>query len=369
MILSVAALSACVSTTEQPENSSSNQQSSSSSSAPVNTTQTLPANHQALVYGGRIENPGSERPLLIWQGSRVEIHYRGMVDSVTLAQTTGEVYFDVEVDGQTKGFFQAQNGTIDLQRYQNQSSTQSVHQLSLIKRSESAVGHAGIEQFTLTGQIEAPSTDPQSAPKLLFFGDSITAGACSEDGAQDQWEDRSTHNALVSYAAVTAEHFGAEYQNISVSGVGISTGYFELPAADVWNRYYPTSSSPVADLSSFNPDVIFLNYGENDDAYTSSQNQPFPSDYQSRYLDLLSQVRQQFPSSAIVILRGGMWGGANSDRLRGPWQQVVQQFTGQDSNAYQYVFNHWSSTHPRTSDHQQMAQELISFIQQNNLLD
>jgi hypothetical protein len=58
---------------------------------------------------------------------------------------------------------------------------------------------------------------------MEFIGDSITVGACNEDGDADQWENRRTHNAAMSYAALTAEAFSADHRNIAVSGMGVGS--------------------------------------------------------------------------------------------------------------------------------------------------
>src|SRR6185312_11715 len=115
--------------------------------------------------------------------------------------------------------------------------------------------------------------------RLEFFGDSIMVGACNEDGPADQWEDRSTHNNALSYTTLTAAAFKADYRCIAVSGMGIATGYVDVKAGEVWNRLYPVADSQLADLKSWQPDVAFINFGENDDSFSRSQHESFPAGY------------------------------------------------------------------------------------------
>lgn len=365
-------LLSCGTATEKesaPQSSSTTAAQTSSQAAVIFVSQTLAADHPSLRYQGRIDHRQANRPALIWQGSQVVVSYWGILESVTFADLSGSAYFDLIVDGKRQGAITARNGSIDLRSYQSGLDPAVTHTLNLTKRSEASAGHVRLTQFTLNGQPDADSqTAGTTGPDLLFFGDSITAGACSEDGAQDQWDNRSTHNALVSYAAVAAGQLDSRYQNIAISGVGISAGYQSYTALDVWDRYYPDPGSAKPSFDAFRPDIIFLNYGENDDSFTSGQNQPFPATYTDRYLQLLNLVRQQYPQSAIVILRGGMWGGANSTRLRGPLDEVVRRFTAQDGNAYHFAFNHWSSLHPRTADHKTMAGELVTWLRQSGLV-
>jgi hypothetical protein len=193
-------------------------------------------------------------------------------------------------------------------------------------------------------------------------------GACNEDVREDQWEDRKTHNSALSYAAMTAKSLNADYQNISVSGIGIITGYEPHSAPAIWNRMTYDPKAPLADLSLWQPEILFLNYGENDDSYTSKQNIPFPADYTSEYIKMVKAMRAAYPQSHIVLLRGGMFGGAKSERLRGPWKKVREALMKTDPKIHFYVFGHWSTHHPRVADHKKMAAELVSWIKKNNLI-
>ena len=80
------------------------------------------------------------------------------------------------------------------------------HRLEIFKRSEAAKGHVafrGVELAAGTKAWAPPALEYRL--KMAFFGDSITAGACNEDGATDQWEDFRTHNYALSWAHLTAE--------------------------------------------------------------------------------------------------------------------------------------------------------------------
>jgi lysophospholipase L1-like esterase len=197
---------------------------------------------------------------------------------------------------------------------------------------------------------------------MEFIGDSITVGACNEDGATDQWDDRSTHNAALSYAALTAQAFQADHRNTAVSGMGIVTGYVEMKAGQTWDRLYPSAASSRVDLSKWIPQIVFINLGENDDSYPKSHGQTFPETYTQGTVSLVHAVRAAYPKAHIVLLRGGMFGGAQSEPLRTAWQAAVTQLEAGDKAISHYVFTHWSSNHPRVADHRAMADELIAWL-------
>lgn len=326
--------------------------------------------NNTVFYQGRIDTTDTNAPVLIWQGSTVETEFTGKDLQIGFKNLTGTVFFNLEIDGKLAKI-KAKNGWV-----QNPIQLdEGAHQVRLFKRTEADVGHVAFTGFKVSHQGEesiifnSPKTDADNPhhyrQKFLFFGDSITVGACNEDGAEDQWEDYSTHNNALSYATLTANAFNADYRNIAFSGMGISEGYNTLLFKDIWNRIYPSLDSQKADLSSWQPDTIFIMYGENDDSFTTNNGSEFPKNFAKDYISVVEDIRQAYPDSTIVIMRGGMYGGAQSLRLRQPWEQVITTLEAKDNNIKHFVFNHWSELHPRVSDHQAMANELIAWIEEN----
>ncbi len=319
-----------------------------------------------LSYQGRMGPSNGTETVLIWQGTTIKTAFSGSTLKAGFSQMKGQVYFDIEIDGHTS-LLTAKNGWIDIPV----PTGDGTHTLSLFKRSEGDVGYVTFLGFKTSNDspiiYNGPSTEPSNSDsrKFLFFGDSITAGACNEDGNEDQWEDYSTHNNALSYGAMTAETLDAEYRNISVSGMGITMGYNKLLFKEVWDRIYPDPTSDKVDFGLWQPDVIFTNFGENDDSFSNSENQPFPSNFTSEYVAVVKKIRNAYPNSAIVILRGGMYGGAQSERLRGPWNETVKSLKAGDNNIFSFAFDHWSSTHPRVSDHRILAKELSDWVNAN----
>jgi lysophospholipase L1-like esterase len=203
---------------------------------------------------------------------------------------------------------------------------------------------------------------------MEFFGDSITVGACNEDGDTDQWDNRRTHNAALSYTALTAAAFSADYRNIAVSGMGIATGWVDKKAGEVWDRIYPNPASPRADLMQWVPQVIFVNFGENDDSYPKAHGQPFPAGYTDGYIALIRAIRAAYPSAHIVLLRGGMYGGAQSELLRQAWESAATQLEATDQGISHFIFTHWTRNHPRVADDRTLADELIAWLKQQSFM-
>ena len=327
------------------------------------TTQIVPASDARFRYEGRFDFASSNAPVAIWQASRISLDFSGDTIGLLFQDARGQNFFNARVD-ETNQVISIPEG-LHPQPVTLSGLGEGRHRLMLFKRSEAS---AGTVQFR---GVELPSTAKVWSPRptriklrMEFIGDSITVGACNEDGAEDQWTNRLTHNAALSYATLTADTFSADCRNIAVSGMGVVTGWTAVKAGEVWNKIYPNPLSPRADLAQWKPQVILVNLGENDDSFPRAHGQPFPTNYTSGYVTLIRAIRSACPDARIVLLRGGMYGGAQSEPLRAAWESAVAQLEAGDPAISHFVFQHWTKTHPRSSDHRIMADELIDWLKQ-----
>lgn len=322
---------------------------------------TVPGDALELRLEGRIDTRMPGGPILIWQGSRVSVDFTGEHLVVLMDKGTGQSHYELEVDGVRDLVSVRGHGV----RHEWKAPlAPGRHRLVLTKRTEANMGHARFAGLELSGKavLSQPPAKPRTG-SLLFIGDSITVGACNEDGAVDQWEDYSTHNNLRSYGALTAAALGADYRCIAVSGMGVCEGYVPVKAGEAWNRLYPTPTAPLAEPEpGWTPDVIFVNLGENDSSFTRTNKMPFPAGFADGYVALVTAIRQANPEARIVLLRGGMGGGANDPALRKAWEEAVVRIGKVDTNVSHFVFKHWSEQHPRVADDEAMAAELGTWL-------
>jgi hypothetical protein len=106
----------------------------------------------------------------------------------------------------------------------------------------------------------------------------------------------------------------------------------------------------------------FVNLGENDDSFSHAKGKPFPANFSAEYVALVRAIRRAYPATSIVLLRGGMFGGAKSAPLRQSWDAAVAKLEAADPRATHFVFQHSTSSHPRVNDHRAMADELIDWL-------
>lgn len=327
-------------------------------SASASMPQFVPAFDPAFRYEGRFDRRDPAQPVYIWAGDRVAADFTGDQLALVFGTAEGQTFFDVSVDGVTKivaGSTKRWAWPHPLEAGR--------HELRILKRSEADAGHvvfAGVE--LAAGEKLLPSAAPSYRRRIQFIGDSITVGANNEDGAADQWEDRRTHNHALSYGYLTSLALGADHRAMAVSGMGVCEGFVPMLAGETWDKVYPREPRLRANLTDWVPDLVFVNLGENDDAHSRVDGRPLPPGFTSGYVKLVRAVRTAWPQAQIVLLRGGMYGGSQSEQLRRAWEKAVGELEAADARVAHFVFAHWTETHPRVKDHRIMADELLAWL-------
>jgi lysophospholipase L1-like esterase len=323
----------------------------------------IPAADARFRYEGRFDFSDSNAPVIVWQASRISLDFEGNTLGLLFDNARGQCFFNAAVDGS--------NTVVEVREGKPaQPATLAGfgpgrHHLALFKRSEADAGTVHFRGVVLAPGEKAWAPPPPACRlRMEFFGDSLTVGACNEDGDTDQWDNRRTHNAALSYAALTANVFSADYRNIAVSGMGIATGWVDKKAGEVWDKIYPNPASPRDDLTQWVPQVIFVNFGENDDSFSRAHGQPFPAGYTDGYIALIHAIRAAYPAAHIVLLRGGAFGGAQSEPYRQAWESAVTQLEAAYPAISHFVFAHWTRNHPRVADDRALADELIAWLKQ-----
>jgi lysophospholipase L1-like esterase len=326
----------------------------------------IPASDRHFAYDGRFDDHDPKHVVAIWQSSRISTNFKSAHLTLDFGPSSDQNYFDADVDGVREIVALTPNQAHQAYVWPHALDS-SLHHLTLSKRNEAASGYVTFDGITLDpkGKVSTPTAHHYRL-KIIFFGDSITAGACNEDGPNDQWDDRRTHNGNKSYAALTAQALDADWENISVSGMGIVAGYVPFVSGQIWDRVYPKADSPRADLSRFTPDLVFVNYGENDTSITLRDNKPFPASFTKDYETYVENLRHAFPKAEIVLLRGGMGGGAENPNLRAAWTKAVDELEKQDPRVSHFVFKHFTVQHPRVVDDQAMTDELVPWLKEQS---
>jgi lysophospholipase L1-like esterase len=311
-------------------------------------------------WDGRVDFSNPEAPVFAWSGASVSARFEGPAITVRFTKALGQNWFNLIVDGKTFVFMCRAGGEHAYTLRKDLAS--GTHLVTLFKRSEAQSGHVAFVGFSVP---DGKLLDPPEVPtrRLEFLGDSITAGACNEDTFVDQWDDRSTHNFYLSYAAITARTLNASLVAVPNSGMGISIGWNKDVAAQLWDREDVNPASLVAPAASWAPDAFIINLGENDDSYSNANGLDFPADFSDRYVALVRAVRTRYPDTLIVCALGGMGGGRFSYNLGTAWENAVKSLIASDPRIRDFRFETFTVLHPRVKDHRLMAGELVAFLE------
>lgn len=323
-------------------------------------------------YSGRIVMQ-DEAAELSWSGSSIKINFKGTGVKATLRDEYGYDYINVIVDDKVVSVIQPENVQKEYTLVSGLPAGN--HSLELFKRTEWPMGKTWFYQFALekNGSTLAPPYTQKR--KMEYFGDSISLGYAVEDLTG---QDRGTapyENGYLSYPAITARHFDAEFRNTSRSGIGIMVSWDALIMPELYYRLDPTDPESKWDFSKYTPDVVVINLFQNDVWLTKlPENAQFKARFGNKaptedqivkaYRDFVKTIRGKYPKAHILCVLGSM----DAVKEGSPWPGYVQKAVSQlgDKNILTHIFPYKNTPgHPSKKEQQDIADDLIAFIDQN----
>lgn len=214
------------------------------------------------------------------------------------------------------------------------------HTLKVIKRTDISYSSAGLKSLEITGEDAEILAKPEDKNfKIEFIGDSITSGdglICKED---EYIYDTQHQDAIYSYAKLVSDYFDADYSLVSRCGMGLvwnSGGKSIKSGAPTVMATYDKVSSPfngaVYDFSKFQPDLIIINIGTND----QKQFESTPSNvrqFRTEYVELLKLVRKNNPNAKILCCYGSMTNESIDFKL----EEVIEKANAEGINDIYYM--------------------------------
>lgn len=323
-------------------------------------------------YSGRILMQ-DEAAELSWSGSSVKINFKGTGVKATLKDERGYDYFNVIVDDKVISVLQPDS--IQKEYTLVSGLPDGNHSVELFKRTEWAMGKTSFYEFALDKNAIVLPPPTLKKRKIEFFGNSITCGYAVEDSTG---KDRGTspyENGYLSYAAITARHFDADFHNTSRSGIGILVSWDALIMPELYDRLDATDTESKWDFSKYTPDVVVINLFQNDSWIVKiPDNAQFkarfgtkpPTDDQiiKAYKDFVKAIRNKYPKAQIICALGNM----DATKDGAPWPGYIEKAVAQigDKNIYTHFFPYKNTPgHPSKKEQQAMADDLIAFINQH----
>lgn len=186
--------------------------------------------------------------------------------------------------------------------------------VELIHLSEAKRGMVGIRSITVKSEAARPVA-PTKAKRLHigFVGDSITCGYGVEAANTDEPFKTKTENFMKSYAYLTAQELGADYDTVCYSGYGVISGWSNDGERQTDTLVPPVyqlvmeGREQVWDFAAHRSDAVVINLGTNDRSYTGTDEARL-DEFSQGYAAFLDQVRALNPDSLIVCTMGTMGG-------------------------------------------------------------
>ena len=325
--------------------------------------------NENIKYNGRINMEGGDKAILYWSGSSIKIKFVGTEIKALLRNEQSENYYNIIVDDSLyilepttiKQWYTLASGLADVE-----------HTVEIFRRGEWTMGKTYFYGFEALEGTEILLPEPSDII-IEFFGDSITAGRSIEDTVGDSPVGTFTNNYL-SYSAITARHFNADYYCTARSGIGITISWFDMRMDEMYNRLDPNNPNSIWDFSQVQPNIIVINLFQNDswlvdmpEYYkysTFGTEKPTDEFLINAYKEFLQKIRDVYPNTPIICSLGSMDATETGSLWPGYISSAIDLM--EDSNMFTCFFPYQGKEgHPEVEEHKKMANILIKFIEDN----
>jgi hypothetical protein len=325
-----------------------------------------------IYYEGRIKfkKDGAE---LSWSGTSVTILFEGNGISAILKDSDTANYYSIIVDNEN--ILKIHTDKVKHRYVLASGLTKGKHKVQLFKCTEWDKGKTLFYGFEFTNDARTLPVPAAKKRKIEFYGNSITCGYGVEDlSGNDSWHGYFENNYL-SYAAVTARHFDAQYSCIAKSGIGIMVSWFPLIMPEMYDRLDPTDSTSKWDFAKYTPDVVVINLFQNDSWIVKKpEYEQFKKRFGTKppdenfiitsYKNFVTSIRRKYPNASIICMLGNM----DATSTGSPWPGYILQAVRQlhDQKIYSHFVKYKNTEgHPKADEQKAMANSLIEFIEKN----
>jgi len=324
-----------------------------------------------IVYHGRINFADALAPEFYWAGSGFTLWFEGTSIAVILDDKKGKNYnnyFNAIIDDDTSAI-------VVIACTEGQSSYEiaqglepGIHKLQLFRRTDPTTPltkFMGVE-IDHDKQLIEP-LEQQPSLKIEFYGNSITSGHGILDETRNNNDDRATWDNYLTYAAKTARALDADYRCVSMSGIGVMVSWYDLIMPQLYDQLIPWNEYPKWDFSQWQADVVVINLFQND-AWLINNLSAVPSDEQriEAYFNFIQSIREKYSDAIIICTLGNMDACRSGSKWPGYIASAVEKSRTElsDSKVFSMPMTYKKTGgHPTVSEHQQMADVLIPFIQ------
>jgi hypothetical protein len=326
-----------------------------------------------IEYWGRINSSQLDHVELYWSGTSIKMNFEGESIQALLKDELGDNHYNVIIDNKnitllspdsSKKYYQLATGL-----------RPGRHSVEIFRRTEWSRGTTAFYGFRIDNKAKIL---PKAAPKkrrIEFYGNSITAGYAVEDTTGGDSPDSTYTNNYLSYAAITARNYDAQYHCICKGGIGITISWFPYTMPEIYDRLSPSDATSQWDFSSYSPDIVVINLFQNDSwlvnkperkEFKTNFGKIVPKDeyFIHAYQDFISDIRMHYPQANIICVLGNMDATREGSRWPGYIEKAAANLN--DKGIYTHFFPYKETPgHPSIKEQEEIANSLIQFIDQN----
>ena len=254
------------------------------------------ADDAKIRFTGRFDAREAAGPRCQWSASAVTLRFRGAELNAKIRDSSGADRLQIALDGKPAQVLPLEK---DAHLYRIASGlTSGTHTVTLFKRTEAFVGILQFEGFQLCAG-GALLIMPPAKRRLEVIGDSISCGYGNEGANQNEHFTPETENAYLTYGAIAARTFGAEYVCIAWSGRKM---WPDNTIPEIYDRALPTDPGSAWDFSRQIPDAVLINLATND----FGRENPDEKGWTDAYKTFIARVRKNYPKARIYCAIGPM---------------------------------------------------------------
>jgi len=326
-----------------------------------------------IAYFGRVDSLTNRGVDLYWPGTSIKLNFEGESIAASIEDENGENYYNVVIDSDS--LFVLQPDTT--KRYYPLASElpKGKHTIEIFKRTAWDRGKTSFYGFQIKGDARVLPKPLPSKRKMEFYGNSITVGSAVEDTSGKDLLDGAYTNNYLSYAAITARHYSAEYQCVCKGGIGITISWFPLTMPKMYDRLIPTDSNSKWNFSLYRPDIVVVNLFQNDSwlvnrpdraEFKTNFGDKAPTDEYiiNAYQQFVGDIRKQYPHANIICALGNMDATREGSKWMGYIKKAVANLN--DKNIYTHFIPFKETPgHPSIKEQEEISNSLIQFIDKN----
>jgi hypothetical protein len=193
----------------------------------------IKSNDPNILYTGRVDIQDTVT-VLSWPANSIRINFEGTGVNAVLKDEKADNYYNVILDdhvvrilhpGREKKLYTLVSGLPGGR-----------HSLELFKRTEWEMGKTWLYDLELDKNSKILPPDTVRKRKIEFFGNSITCGYADEDTTGKDRGASQYENGYISYAAIIARNYNADFYSTSKSGIGVTVSWFPLTMPEMYDR-------------------------------------------------------------------------------------------------------------------------------------